>query len=221
MRIILLGPPGAGKGTQAVILAKKLNLPHISTGDILRQNVRQDTAWGRQAKDYIDKGILVRDTLVTAMLKDKLTQPEIKNGFILDGYPRNLKQAESLDELLKSKHCEIDFVFYLQTSPAVIIQRLSGRLVCKNCGANFHLKNMPPRRAMTCDHCGGPLYQRNDDKEETVKKRLEVYLQETASLIQYYEAKKKLIRISADVAAEIVLHKILSLLKAKNDSVKV
>jgi adenylate kinase len=221
MRIILLGPPGAGKGTQAKVLAEKLKLPHISTGDILRQNVAEDTLLGRQAKDFMHKGALVPDELVTQMLNERINQPDIQNGFILDGYPRNLNQAKALDEMLAQKNTAIDLVIYLDTSEPVIIQRLSGRLVCSICGANFHIKNMPPKVNMTCDNCGGKLYQRTDDKPETVKKRLQVYLEESSPLIQYYHEKGSLQRLSADGDARIVLYKIIDLVKERDDSYKV
>ena len=206
-----MGPPGAGKGTQAKQLALKLNFPHISTGDILRQNVAEGTDLGRQAKDFMHKGLLVPDELVAQMLIQRIGQPDIKNGFILDGYPRNINQAKTLDEMLKQRNTDIDLVIYLDASDPVIIQRLSGRLVCSSCSVNFHIKNMPPKADMVCDNCGGKLYQRPDDKEETIKKRLEVYKKEVSQLIRYYEAKRKLYIISADEEAEIVLGKIIQL----------
>jgi len=221
MRIILLGPPGAGKGTQAKALSHRLNLPHISTGDLLRQNVSSGTELGKQAKDFMNKGILVPDDLVTRVLIQRIEQPDIKAGFILDGYPRNINQAKALDDMLSARDMGIEVVLYLDTSEAVIIQRLSGRLVCSLCGANFHIKNMPPKKDMICDNCGGRLYQRSDDKEETIKKRLEVYLEETSGLIRYYEARQKLYRISADEEAEIVLNNIIHLVEKYNDSLKV
>jgi len=221
MRIILLGPPGAGKGTQAIQLAKELNLPHISTGDLLRQNVAGNTPLGKQAKGYMEKGALVPDELVSQMLSQRLGQADTKKGFILDGYPRNINQAIALDKVLKKKGMDIDFVFYLETSEAVVIQRLSGRLVCKSCGANFHITNMPPKVKDTCDHCNGSLYQRSDDKEETIRKRLEVYKKEVAVLIKHYQEKQKLEALSSDGEAKIVLNKILSLVKERHDSLKV
>jgi adenylate kinase len=213
MKIIFLGAPGAGKGTQAKKVALKLNIPHISTGDILRQNVANGTSLGRQAKDFMNKGALVPDELVTQMLIDRLNQPDIDKGFILDGYPRNLNQAKKLDEVLKAKGRNIDKVIYLDASEAIIIQRITGRLVCRSCGANFHITNMPPKKNMVCDHCGGELYQRSDDKEETVRKRLVVYRQEAACLIDYYRDTGRLIEIKADDNAEPVLKEIFAALK--------
>ena len=221
MNIVLLGPPGAGKGTPAIQLAKELNLPHISTGDLLRQNVAGNTPLGKQAKDYMDKGALVPDELVSQMLSQRLGQADTKKGFILDGYPRNLNQAIALDKVLEEKNIGIDFVFYLETSEAIVVQRLSGRLVCKSCGANFHITNMPPKVKGACDNCGGSLYQRSDDKEETIKKRLEVYKKEVSVLIKYYKDKQKLEALSSDGEAKIVLDKILNLVKERNDSLKI
>lgn len=221
MRFILLGPPGAGKGTQSKQLALKLQLPHISTGDLLRQNVSSGTSVGNEAKAYMEKGSLVPDELVTRMLKERLEDADVKKGFILDGYPRNLNQAKVLDEMLKTLAIDIDFVAYLDTSEPVIIQRLSGRLVCKKCGANFHINNMPPKKANICDNCAGELYQRADDKVETIKNRIEVYKKEVSTLIRYYQEKQKLHTISADQDAEIVLNKIILLARKADDSVKV
>lgn len=221
MRIILLGPPGAGKGTQAIKLAEKLNLTHISTGDILRQEVLSGTDLGRQAVSYMDKGALVPDELVTQILIKRIGDSDVRSGFILDGYPRNINQAKTLDELLQERNIQIDLVIYLDSSESVIIQRLCGRLVCKTCGANFHIKNMPPKIDMICDYCQGALYQRNDDKAETIKARLDVYKKEATSLIQYYGKRQKLNRLPADEEADIVLDKIIHLVKNYNDSLKV
>jgi len=220
MQMILLGPPGAGKGTQAKTLAQRLKLHHISTGDILRKNVSEGTALGKQAKDFMNKGALVPDELVTQMLNQRISQPDIKEGFILDGYPRNINQAKALDDMLKKINAEMNLVVYLDTSEPVVIQRLSGRLVCSLCGANFHIKNMPPKVNMTCDNCGGKLYQRSDDNTETIKKRLQVYLEESSPVVQYYSAQHKLFRLLADGDKDIVLNKIIDLVK-HNDSAKV
>lgn len=221
MQIILLGPPGAGKGTQAKTLAQELKLPHISTGDLLRANVSQNTLLGQKAQGFMNKGALVPDELVTQMVKERVGKPDVKKGFILDGYPRNLSQAEALDEILKQVNSSIDLVVYLDTSEPVVIQRLCGRLVCSTCGANFHKENMPPKVEMTCDICGGKLYQRSDDKPETIKKRLQVYLEESSPLIKYYQDKNKLHRLFADGDKDLVLKEIISLTKDYNDSNKV
>ncbi len=211
MYLVLLGPPGAGKGTQAKRLAEKLNLPHISTGDILRQNVKLDTDLGKQAKGIMDKGLLVPDDLVAKMLDERFNNPDIKKGFILDGYPRTLPQAYALDKILGSKGLAVDLVVYLDSSDQVIIKRLTGRLVCSKCGANFHVTNMLPKVKGLCDSCQGSLYQRSDDNEITVRKRLEIYKQEVASLIEYYKKVKKLQSLNADLGAEVVLNQIIEL----------
>ena len=211
MHLVLLGPPGAGKGTQAKRLAESLNLPHISTGDILRANVKAGSDLGKQAKDIMDKGLLVPDDLVAKMLDERFNNPDIKNGFILDGYPRTLSQAKTLDDILKRKNLAVDLVVYLNTSDEVIIKRLGGRLVCSKCGANFHAINMKPKVSGICDNCGGSLYQRSDDNEITVRKRLEVYKQEVASLIEYYTKVKKLHSLDADLDAGLVLKQIIDL----------
>lgn len=221
MNIILLGPPGAGKGTQAKVLTERLRLPHISTGDILRQNVASGTALGKEAKDYMERGALVPDELVTRMVIDRLAAKDTAGGFVLDGYPRNLNQAKALNEALRKTNGSIDIVIYLNASEAVIVQRLSGRLVCKACGANFHRTNMPPKEADICDACGGELYQRTDDKEETIKKRLAVYLTESQPVVQYYEAQQRLHTFDADESVETVLRQMLDAIKMRNDSLKV
>ncbi len=214
MYLVLLGPPGAGKGTQAKRLADKLNLPHISTGDILRQNVKAGTPLGKEAKGIMDKGLLVPDDLVASMLDQRFNNPDIIKGFILDGYPRTLPQAKTLDEILSAKKLAVDLVVYLNTSDEVIIKRLTGRLVCSKCGANFHTLNMPPKVKGLCDNCQGELYQRSDDNEVTVRKRLEVYKNEVSSLIKYYEQQNKLHSLNADLDAQEVLEQI-ALLCAK------
>jgi len=213
MNIVLLGPPGAGKGTQAKVLAKKLNVPHISTGDLLRQNVAAGSELGAKAKDYMNKGLLVPDALVTQMLGERFKQAELKTGFILDGYPRNLNQAKELDVLLAGLSMRIDKAIDLVSSEAVIIQRLSGRLVCRTCGSLFHKTNMPPKKEGVCDACGGELYQRTDDKEETIRNRLVVYREEVAALLKYYKEKGLLVSVNADGEASLVLDKIIELLR--------
>ena len=209
MRIILLGPPGVGKGTQAKDLSKKLNILHICSGDLLRQAVNDGSELGKKAKNFMDKGELVPDNLVSQLVVKRISQSDAKKGFILDGYPRNIQQAIELDKTMLNNQQEINAVFYLDASQAVIIQRLTGRRLCSNCQANFHIKNMPPQKEGICDHCGGKLYQRVDDNEETIKNRLKVYQQATFSLIDYYRNKNILHQISANEEAEIVLKKIL------------
>ena len=221
MKIILLGPPGAGKGTQAKRLAQRLNIPHVSTGDLLRSNVKNGTSLGSKAKSFMEKGLLVTDDLVAEMLNQRLSERDVMKDFILDGYPRNLSQAKALDQVLEERKTEADIVVYLDTSVPIIIQRLTGRLVCGKCGLNFHATNMPPKKTGICDACQGELYQRSDDKEETVRKRLDVYEQETSSLIKYYADKKKLHHISADEDASVVLNKIIELAQNCNDTLKV
>ncbi len=221
MIVILLGPPGAGKGTQAKMLAAKINLPHISTGDILRQNVSKGTPLGLQAQDIMTKGGLVPDDLVNKMLTERINQPDTKAGFILDGFPRNINQAEELDKILKERNRQVSSVADLDSSEKVILQRLTGRLVCRKCGANFHIKNMPPKVADTCDSCGGELYQRSDDKEETILKRLAVYRKEVADLLTYYQKSNKLYHINADEDTDIVLNNLIAMSKAADDTLKV
>jgi adenylate kinase len=211
LNIILLGPPGAGKGTQAKALSEKLQLAHISTGDLLRQNVKEKTPLGVRAKGFMEAGALVPDELVTQMLVERLREPDVKEGFILDGYPRNQAQAQALDEVFRGLSRRIDLVFYLDSSEAVIIQRLTGRRVCSACGRIYHIRNMPPHQQGRCDICGAELYQRPDDKEGTIKKRLEVYQQETAGLISYYEEKGSLRRLCANADAAVVLNKIIAI----------
>lgn len=211
MHLVLLGPPGAGKGTQAKKLAERLSVVHISTGDILRRNVSDGTALGKQAKGIMEKGLLVPDDLVAKMLDERFSNPDIRKGFILDGYPRTLSQAKTLDQILKAKDLAVDLVVYLDSSDQVIIKRLGGRLVCSKCGANFHITNMPPKIKGVCDNCQGLLYQRSDDNEITVRKRLEVYKQEVASLIDYYKQADKLHSLNADLDAGVVLDQIVEL----------
>lgn len=209
MRLILLGPPGVGKGTQAKALSKQLNILHVCSGDLLRQAVSQGSGLGKKAKNFMDEGELVPDNLVSQLILERINQPDAKNGFILDGYPRNVNQAITLDKILLDNQQVIDAVIYLEASQEVIIQRLTGRKLCSNCQANFHIKNIPPKREGVCDYCGGELYRRVDDNEETIKNRLKVYQQTILSLIDYYRNKNKLQQIVADEEADVVLKKIL------------
>lgn len=199
MRLILLGPPGAGKGTQADVLSKEYKIPHISTGDMLREAVKKNIAIGQKAKSYMLKGELVPDEIVIEIVRERLGGDDTKGGFILDGFPRTKPQAESLDEALGGVNMPADLAIYFETSEEVSVRRLSGRRVCKSCGANFHVTNIPPKKAGICDFCGSALVQREDDKEATVRNRLEVYKKETAELIDYYKAKGILRTVSGDL----------------------
>ncbi len=216
MRIVLLGAPGAGKGTQAKTLAVRLGVPHISTGDLLRQNVAAGTELGKQAKEFMVKGLLVPDELVSSMLEKRFEDSDVKEGFILDGYPRNINQAKNLDSMLEAKRMPIGLAVELDVSEGVVIQRLCARLVCKKCGAIFHKVNMPPKKDGICDSCGGELYQRADDKEETIRQRLVVYRNEVAALLKYYRDANILHRLSADEDANVVLEQIVALAQNKS-----
>ncbi len=214
MRLVFLGPPGAGKGTQAKVLSKGFKIPHISTGDILRDAVRDKTAIGLKAKEYMDKGELVPDDIVIEIVAQRVAKPNCQNGFILDGFPRTEGQAKALDETLERLKCPIDLVIYFKTSLETIIQMLSGRRVCKNCGTNYHVENIPPKVPGKCDLCGGELYQRDDDKEETVRKRMEVYEKTVLEIINYYKGNNKLRTVSGDLDVDDV-HSYLSKLFLK------
>lgn len=199
MNLVLLGPPGAGKGTQAKVLSKDLNLPHISTGDMLRDAASRETPLGKKAKEYMAKGELVPDKLVTDIVKDRLLNGDVKSGFILDGFPRTFEQAKMLDATLAKINKRLDIVLYFKTPLQTCISRLSGRRVCKKCGANFHIKNIPPKKEGVCDYCQGELYQRKDDAEETVRRRWSVYMEETTPLIDYYRRTGLLEEVSGDL----------------------
>lgn len=211
MRLVLLGPPGAGKGTQAKLLSEKFNIPHISTGDMLRDEVREKTELGHKVAEFVKIGELVPDDIVIKVVSHRLSKPDAKDGFILDGFPRTLKQAEELNKALKELNISIDLVIYFQTTPEVSIKRLSGRRVCEGCGVNFHLINMPPKSEGICDFCGKALFLREDDKEETVKKRLKIYQKETFSLIDYYKDNGNLREVSGDLEAKLLNSQLLKM----------
>lgn len=213
MRLIFLGPPGAGKGTQAKVVSERFNIPHISTGDILREAVKTNSPVGRQAKSYMEKGELVPDEIVTKIVVERLKMPDTSNGFILDGFPRTKQQAVSLDEELKKIKKALDYVIYFNTSPQMSIARLSGRRVCRSCGANYHVVNIKPKKEGVCDLCGGELYQREDDKEKTVENRLKVYQLQTRDLIDYYKSKGILETVSGDLNVEEVFDELSKFFK--------
>ncbi|MFI5754196.1 adenylate kinase [Streptomyces sp. NPDC051569] len=198
MRIVLVGPPGAGKGTQAAYLAKNLGVPHISTGDLFRANISQGTALGKQAKEYMDAGNLVPDEVTIAMARDRMAQSDAVNGFLLDGFPRNVSQAGALDEALAADAVKLDAVLDLEVPEDEVVKRIAGRRVCRNDSAHvFHVTYSPPRAEGVCDVCGGELYQRDDDSEETVRTRLEVYHTQTEPIIDHYKAQGLVVTISA------------------------
>ncbi|MBU4376817.1 MAG: adenylate kinase [Candidatus Omnitrophica bacterium] len=199
MNLVLLGPPGAGKGTQAKVLSRDLNIPHISTGDMLRDAGAKESPLGKQAKGYMTKGELVPDELVIDIVKERLTKNDVASGFILDGFPRTIEQAKILDSTLAKIEKKLDTVLYFKTSLEMSISRLSGRRVCKACGANFHVTNIPPKKIGVCDYCGGELYQRKDDSEETVRRRWSVYTEETTPLVDYYKKSGLLEEVSGDL----------------------
>ncbi|MGW7573620.1 adenylate kinase [Streptomyces sp. NPDC054765] len=198
MRIVLVGPPGAGKGTQAAYLAKNLAIPHISTGDLFRANISQGTPLGREAKSYMDAGNLVPDSVTIAMAEDRMEQPDAAGGFLLDGFPRNLGQAKALDEYLKDKNLTLDAVLDLEVPEDEVVKRIAGRRICRNDSSHvFHAEYNKPEAEGVCDACGGELYQRDDDREETVRKRLEVYHTETEPIIDYYKNQDLVVTIPA------------------------
>ncbi|MDX3851250.1 adenylate kinase [Streptomyces sp. AK02-01A] len=198
MRIVLVGPPGAGKGTQAAYLAKNLSVPHISTGDLFRANISQGTELGKKAKAYMDAGELVPDEVTIAMARDRMSQPDAGNGFLLDGFPRNLSQAKALDEALKEDGVRLDAVLDLEVPEEEVVKRIAGRRVCRNDSSHvFHVTYSPPKQEGVCDVCGGELYQRDDDSEETVRTRLEVYHTQTEPIIDHYKAQGLVVTISA------------------------
>jgi len=186
VNLILMGPPGAGKGTQAVRLREKLGIPHLSAGDMLREHVKLETELGRKARAIMARGELVPDSLVSEMVGKRLAQPDVKRGFLLDGYPRNLSQALTLDEILSSLAQGIDQVLALRVAQEELVRRLTGRRVCGQCGAGYHLVSQPPRQPERCDRCGGELAQRPDDREEVVRERLRVYEEQTRPLLDHY-----------------------------------
>ena len=204
LRAVLLGPPGAGKGTQAVRLVEKYEIPHISTGDIFRKNIKEGTELGKKAQEYMNAGALVPDELVVDLVKDRLQQDDCKNGFLLDGFPRTIFQAEKLDEFLSESNLKMDIVINLKVEKEALVKRLTGRRVCKDCGASYHIVNIPPKKEGVCDICGGELIQRKDDNIETVENRINVYEEQTAPLIGYYKEAGSLVDFDGEASLDEV-----------------
>ncbi len=213
MNLILLGPPGSGKGTQAKKIVEKYGIPQISTGDMLREAVAKGTELGKEAKKYMDAGQLVPDEVVIGIVKERLQQPDCEKGFILDGFPRTIAQAEALDKILEEMGKKIDAVINIQVPEEEVVKRIVYRRTCKNCGAVYHLIYNPPKEDNKCDKCGGELYQRDDDKEETVRKRYKVYKEQTEPLVEYYAKKGILYNIDGTKSIDEVFQEIDKILQ--------
>ena len=212
MKIIMLGAPGAGKGTQAKRIAKKYNIPHISTGDIFRANIKEGTELGKKAKEYMDKGELVPDDITIGMLLDRIHKADCKDGFVLDGFPRTIPQAKSLTEALSKLNESIDYAINIDVPDESIITRMGGRRACLSCGSTYHIKYSAPKKENICDNCGSELVIRDDDKPETVKKRLEIYHDQTQPLIDYYDSEKILASVDGTKDMEEVFLDIIAVL---------
>jgi adenylate kinase len=211
-RVVLIGPPGAGKGTQAQAIASRLAVPHISTGDIFRRHLREGTALGNEAKTYMDNGDLVPDELTVAMVSDRLEDDDAVHGFLLDGFPRNPDQAKHLDEILQRNGTSVDVVVELRVPEDEVVRRLAGRRTCGECGQVSHVEFNPTRVGGLCDACGGPLYQRDDDREDSIRRRMELHGQQTAPLVAGYEEQEVLVRVDAIGSVDVVGSKVLTAL---------
>ena len=215
MNVILLGPPGAGKGTQATTIVKEYQIPHISTGDIFRENIKNGTELGKKAQEYMNQGELVPDDLVIEIATDRLAMEDCHQGFLLDGFPRTVHQAEELDGFLEGRGDKVHHVLNISVAKEELIRRLIGRRVCKNCGATYHIETMKPKVEGVCDVCGGELVQRADDNRETVENRIDVYEQQTMPLIDYYDKAGVLVHIDGSLGLENVFTKIREVLGEK------
>ena len=203
MKIIMLGAPGAGKGTQAKKIAEKYEIPHISTGDIFRANIKNGTELGNKAKSYMDQGHLVPDELTCDLVVDRINQADCKNGYVLDGFPRTLVQAKALEAIMNELDKKIDAVINIDVNPEVLMQRLTGRIICRSCGATYHKTNNPPKIEGTCDRCGGhEFYQREDDKPETVENRIQINLEQSQPIIAFYSEKGLLHNVDGEIGID-------------------
>lgn len=213
MNILFMGPPGAGKGTQADVIVKEFGIPHISTGDAFRLAIKQGTPIGLKAKEYMDQGLLVPDDVTIGIVEERLQQPDCREGFLLDGFPRTLSQAEALDGILDRLNSGLDHVINLKVDRDKLLARLTGRRICKNCGATYHVVFNPPKQEGICDKCGSELYQRSDDNEESVGTRLDEYINKTAPLLTFYENKGLLRQMNGEQDIDQVSQEIVSLLR--------
>lgn len=213
MNILFMGPPGAGKGTQAERITQEFGIPHISTGDAFRLAMKQGTPLGLKAKEYVDQGLLVPDEVTNGIVRDRLAEPDCQKGFLLDGFPRTLAQAHALDEMLGEMGRKIDHVINLKVDRGLLLARLTGRRICKSCGATYHVMFNPPKQEGVCDKCGGELYQRSDDTEEKVGTRLDEYTSKTAPLLEYYSSKGLLREVDGEKDIDAVTTEIGSLLR--------
>lgn len=213
MNIVLLGPPGAGKGTQAKQIAAEFHIPHISTGDMFRENLKNETELGKLAKTYMDKGELVPDAVTIQIVEDRLQKEDCRDGFLLDGFPRNVEQADALKEVLRKLGKKVDLALNIDVASEELIARLTGRRVCRSCGASFHVLFQAPKEEGVCDFCHGELYQRDDDSLETVKNRLDVYEAQTAPLIAYYRNEGSLKDVDGAQDVDVVFKEIVSIIR--------
>ncbi|MBA4603190.1 adenylate kinase [Thermoactinomyces mirandus] len=217
MNIVLMGLPGAGKGTQAAHIVDELNIPHISTGDMFRQAVKEETPLGLEAKSYMDQGKLVPDHVTIGIVRDRLGKDDCANGFLLDGFPRTVPQAEALDNLTAELNRPVNYVIYIDVDEEELLKRLTGRRICRSCGATYHVVFAPPKENGVCDRCGGELYQRDDDRSETVQERLKVNLEQTKHLLCYYESTGKLHRVDGKQPIGAVTDEILALIRGSKE----
>ncbi len=214
MNVVLLGAPGAGKGTQASVLTKELGVVHVATGDLFRKALSEETPLGLMAKSYMDKGELVPDEVTIDMVKERIRQPDCANGVLFDGFPRTVSQAKALDKMLASEGRHLDKTVYMEVPEEELVRRLSGRWICRNCQTPYHMVTSPPATPGKCDACGGELYQRADDKEETVRERLKVFFSQTMPIVDYYDEQGKLIRVDGNRSIDVVGAEMIELLRA-------
>lgn len=216
MNLVLLGPPGSGKGTLAKLLSSELKIPHISTGDILREETKLGTCLGKKVKPFMEKGELVPDQIILEVMKERIGKPDGQKGFLLDGFPRTIPQALGIDEMLKESTKSIDWVLKLDVSEDRVLKRLGGRWICSGCGAFFNLYTKPPQKELTCDFCGSKLYQRPDDAPEVILNRLKVYKEETLPIEEYYSKQGKLRKVNGELDPDSILKNVLNILQLKN-----